>query len=238
MTMMTTPPLFSRSQIQQMTGLEAQSLDYWSKTGILQPTSGGGGKGQHRKFDAFQVTIGRILFELQKLGVGGNAMKDLAGQFPSALSWFSTHDFIGFEEAVASLIEYRHDIDTQGYASVPDTPFLGELGELIPPKGSRRKLNWEQVVEYHRNHLKGIGPISDGLAEKCRTANFADYLKHRDRFFAISPTKRSTQYVKTMYLEPSNDGGVSVNFNEEPEQAFAYLTVNVALIKRKLWGWK
>ena len=235
--MMKADALFTRSQIQQMTGLDAQSLDYWSKSGILQSTSGGGGKGQHRKFDAFQVTIGRILFELQKLGVGGNSMKELAGQFPAALRWFFAHGFIGFEWAAASLIEYRHDIDLQGYATVPDAAFIVELGVDIPVEGKRRKLNWGQVVEYHRKYTSGISQISDDLVERCKVADFEEYLTHRDRFFAISPTRTSMQYVKTMYLEPANGGGFSVHFNEEPEQAFAYLTVNVAHIKRKLWGW-
>ena len=60
---------FSRKQLFELTGIEDATLDYWARTHVLRAADGGGGKGQHRRFEQSEVMLAAILAELMKFGV-------------------------------------------------------------------------------------------------------------------------------------------------------------------------
>lgn len=60
---------YTRQQISALTGVGDGALSFWIKKGLLVPTSGGEGKGSHRKFAAMQVCVAALLGELQSYGV-------------------------------------------------------------------------------------------------------------------------------------------------------------------------
>lgn len=70
--------LFTRRQVAELTGASDDVLSFWIKNDLITPTSGGSGKGSHRKFDLFQVNIAAVLLELRKFGVNIGTMRSLA----------------------------------------------------------------------------------------------------------------------------------------------------------------
>lgn len=228
--------LYTRAAITEMIGIEPTNFDYWLKLDLLHPSTGGGGRGQHRKFDKYQVSIAAFLQALHDLGLRGKNFQAFAAPFSSALDWFGKEGLLSNLPAAASLIENALDIEKNGFATVPDNPELpDEFGRLL--ENERRAISWEEVVTYHRQYLRGVSDFSDAFAERCRNVKFEDYLDWRDLMFVISPAKASQKYVRVMYLWMA-DGGFAHDFNEMPDDVPSFMAVNVALIKAKLWGWK
>lgn len=76
--------LYTRAQIAALTSIDASSLNYWSREGLLVPSEGGGGQGSHRRFDFVQVNIAAIFGELKRFGVNIGALRPLADLLQSA----------------------------------------------------------------------------------------------------------------------------------------------------------
>lgn len=70
--------LFTRRDIADLTGLHDDVLSFWSKRGLLQPVAGGGGAGQHRKFDFMAVQAAALLNELRRHGANIAALTGFA----------------------------------------------------------------------------------------------------------------------------------------------------------------
>jgi hypothetical protein len=235
--METSEQLYTRSQVQGKTGQDSQSIDYWSRLDILRPANGGGGKGQHRKYDATQVTLVKILGEFQHLGINAKALKGIARQFLDAVDWFSRRGLAGGEVAAVSLIQSFHDIEEHGFVAVPDIPMIEELGDDIPFAGTAndlRLLNAKQIVGYYRG-IADIGPFTDELVQACKRASYDELLTHMNDYFAISPTRGASHYVKTICVFRDGSGMWCVTYNEKPEAVVSYVTIDVARLKRDLW---
>ena len=228
--------LYTRAAITEMIGIEPTNFDYWLKLGLLHPSTGGGGRGQHRKFDKYQVSIAAFLQALHDLGLRGKNFQAFAAPFSHALDWFEKEGLLSNLSVAASLIEYASEIDKNGFATVLDTPELpDEFGS--PLENGHRAISWEEVVIYHRKYLRGVSEFSDAFAERCRSVKFGHYLEWRDLMFAISPAKASQKYVRVIYLWMA-EGGFAHVFDEMPDDVPSFMAVNVARIKAKLWGWK
>lgn len=63
--------LFTRQQIRHRTGIREDLLNYFVREGLLEASEGGGGKGQHRRFKAIEVTLAAIMNQL-KSNAGAN----------------------------------------------------------------------------------------------------------------------------------------------------------------------
>lgn len=228
--------LYTRAAITEMIGIEPTNFDYWLKLGLLHPSAGGGGRGQHRKFDKYQVSIAAFLQALHDLGLRGKNFQAFAAPFSGALDWFEKEGLLSNLPVAASLIEYCLEIEKNGFATVPDIPELpDDFGR--PLENGRRTISWEEVVVYHRQYLRGVSEFSDAFAERCRNVKFRHYLEWRDLMFAISPAKVSQKYVRFMYLWMV-DGGFAHDFDEIPDDVPSFMTINLTCIKSRLWKWR
>jgi len=84
--------LFSRQQIAEITGIDASTLNYWMREHVLRPVEGGAGKGSHRKFAYYEVTLAGILNQLRIFGIGLPALARLSQRFHDAQDWLATHN--------------------------------------------------------------------------------------------------------------------------------------------------
>lgn len=104
--------LYTRQQVAELTGVADDVLSFWIKNDLLVPTSGGQGKGSHRKFDFFQVNIAAVLAELRRFGVNIGIMRELASQLQqaTALAKSAECNFWALNNAVdlaSALIRFR-----------------------------------------------------------------------------------------------------------------------------------
>ena len=61
-----------------MTSVTEGVLGFWIKNGLLVPSSGGQGKGSHRKFSPIQVSIAAILGQMQQFGLNIGSLSSFA----------------------------------------------------------------------------------------------------------------------------------------------------------------
>lgn len=114
--MLTHSTLFTRQQVAELIGMSDDVLSFWSKNELIAPTSGGEGKGRHRKFDLFQVNIAAVLVELRKFGINIGAMRSLSRllQHGVALARTAECNFWGINDALrihADLEYFRRGLD-------------------------------------------------------------------------------------------------------------------------------
>lgn len=110
--------LYSRQQIVTLTGVDDSTINYWTREGVLRATSGGGGKGQHRRFPFAEVNMAALLGELKKFGGTISELRKLAARFHDAMDYMASIgvDRINFEEFDAAL-RIRDSIEENGYVT-------------------------------------------------------------------------------------------------------------------------
>jgi DNA-binding transcriptional MerR regulator len=228
---------FTRGQIMELTGVDAKSLDYWAKLSVLQASGEGGGKGNHRRFSAPQVTLAAILLGLQKLGVGGNAFKEIAGKLNRAVAWYKDHGFVGRAPAAEMLISFRHDIDEHGYALVSskDVPTGIKIGKPAPRGG--RRLDWQEVVHYVRSYLYPDIDLDDDFVRSCAAADFDEYVENANCYYALSSEPHPAELPAPVYVYSGKDCDLKFSFWNAPADVPVHFYVDMAKLKGQLWGW-
>ena len=220
-------PLFTRSQAQDLTLLDSQTLDYWTRLGILQPVAGGGGKGHHRKYDKLQITLGRIMKEMAEFGVGGSSLTKMAEEFQASIDWFAAKGLTDFAPAASSLIEYWHDLETKGFLEV-------KVADPVAARNDSRRIekdDWAGLVAFHQS----VAPLPDDIVLKCKSISFDEMREHFDRFLTLRPEGDGRSTNGDIFLFKNSDGGWEIDFEAEPKQARAFITIRLREIKRELW---
>ncbi len=94
--------LFTRQEMALLTGIADDVLAFWIKNDLLVPSSGGAGKGSHRKFAGFQVNIAGVLAELRNNGINIAGLRAFASQLQrgTALCETAECNFATLAEAV------------------------------------------------------------------------------------------------------------------------------------------
>lgn len=235
--MATNESSYTRSEVERLTGIDRQLLDYWSKNGSLSSDSGGGGKGQHRRFNRHQVTLAAILFELHKLGLGGNAIKDLGVQFAKSLDWFTSNEIAGEWDIVAAgLIEYRLEVMNDGYAVVPSKLEKEIITDSATGLGKSKKLKWAELLSHYRSIFDEGDANIEELIKMCSEMDVSDYLNNRDLYFALSPDLESNFFVKKMHIFTGQFDGIKIASNEVPENVISSISIDVIRLKHALWS--
>lgn len=90
---MTSPvdQLYTRQQVANLVGVTDDVMAYWLKQGLLIPTSGGGGRGDHRRFDFVQVNIAAVFAQLREFGSNIGALRSLAVTLQAAAQLGASH---------------------------------------------------------------------------------------------------------------------------------------------------
>lgn len=90
---MTSPAdqLYTRQQVAKLVGVSDDVLAYWLKQGLLVPTSGGDGRGDHRRFDFVQVNIAAVFAQLREFGSNIGALRSLADTLQASAKLGAAH---------------------------------------------------------------------------------------------------------------------------------------------------
>lgn len=150
-----TETLFSRKQLGELAGLDASTLIYWTREGILRPAEGGGGKGQHRRFTYSEVNLAAVLMDVMRAGVSSAALRGLADKFHEAMDWMAEWDVTrSNEELFGHLVACREEYALQGQIELPAIPDAdgispGERSEAGRLKAVRL-LSWTQLIALER----------------------------------------------------------------------------------------
>lgn len=150
--------LFSRKQLGELAGLDTSTLIYWVREGLVRPSEGGGGKGQHRRFAYSEVNLAAILMDLLRAGAWAASMRGLADKFHEAMDWMVEQGVTrSTAELYGRLIAYRQEFLRHGQIEIPENPYV-QLEDSIPvgvtrERGSREKvrlLSWSQAIKLER----------------------------------------------------------------------------------------
>lgn len=241
-------PGYARSELHILTGLELRTLDYWAASGILRASAGGQGKGRHRRFEPQEATLAIVLARWSNHGATQKALAAVAAKFHDALDWLDSAGLAGHEIAAANLVGHRREIDATGYSPVPESGlihFLGRDGlegmpliDAADPLGDpRRGLSWAQVPDYVRRQ---IGDFPAAIVEKCETLDLTEWDRFGNYGIALSHAPLSNAYIEYLIFERDADQPWTVRFREprdpDPLASDACFLINVARLKRQLWG--
>lgn len=243
--------LFSRRQLGELAGLDASTLTYWTREGMLRPAQGGGGKGLHRKFAHSEVNLAAILMELSRCGVSAIALRALAKKFHDAMDWFEANSLTReTTEACGHLVACHDEWVSTGHIELDDVPQLPNFDAAWPKRQSRdgkgtvRVLTWEQAVVQARGAWPGL--ISDGIIEVATTTSEAEWRLTEAYFDAITrvPNKRQRRRSKPAAWPESllcfmrlDDGDWTIA--RDPEEAIEFgrfTAIDLSRLHRSLWG--
>lgn len=239
--------LYTRQQIGELTGIDDQTLNYWSREGVLRSASGGGGKGQHRRFDAKEVHLAAILGQLRRYGGNIEALRAIAGFFhEEVIDWLDERGFGDADMGVImhiqqSMAKYReHGSCTVNPAGLPaDLRFEADYdgdGLLI--------LNWEQTETYLRavNAHRGI---TDRHFEEAKLVDEGDLSMRRYAYMLLT----HVQEPDAPHSGPINAPDLTLFVRDEKgdwfltghpqvalEKAPAFIAIDVRHLIWKVWN--
>lgn len=156
--------LFSRQQIADLTGIDDSTLNYWMREGVLRADSGGGGKGQHRRFRFAEVNLALIFNQLRTFGISMPSLRQLSERFHAALDFMEAAGIDPRDDgAVSNLLMIRRSIASRGYFPVffrandradfkRGAPWILEMERFSDEYGTHEevRLDWQQAVDYYR----------------------------------------------------------------------------------------
>jgi hypothetical protein len=241
-------PCFSRGETQRILGVSRNTFENYLRTGIIKPTDDGVGKGQNRKFTQFAVTTAALLTQLNReTGLNTDGMVEIAGRFRTAENFVESNDLSHVCHFAASLVEYRFDIQKDGFASFPASPLDApmQLFEKGTPRykddngRDRLQLTWEQIVHHHRaNAAKLSVEISDEVVQLCKDLS-RDEFRCLVRYNGLNHTRGLVPPYRFLLLWRTDEGEWHDQFDDilEPaSRSTAFLAVDVRQFKLRFWG--
>lgn len=249
--------LYARSQIAALTSIDASSLNYWSREGILVASAGGGGQGSHRRFDFVQVNIAAIFGQLRRFGLNIGALRSLADVLQAAARLGASYDlhpsnYLTAAQIASALHRFRSGnpvlIPARSLNEARPTDLYGQAySDWLMAK--RPAENEDEVV----NHLTGIANEYDprenviAAAEGIGPGQETCARIYGDLVYDILAPGYSGGYSWLLALD--DDGTWRIAFgegakffdtilSEDPEEFGAGLFLPVAGVIRKVWNLK
>lgn len=231
---------FSRSDLNRLARLDSEQSDYLLRTGALRPASGGGGKGQHRKFDSFQITIARILSELSRLGIATAALASFAARFSDAADFVRGSDLALAPEAAASLALHYFELDENGNTTIPEQKHFARHFGFDPPRARRRgylKVTWDEAVSVYRQDYAPRIELDDEFVRQCTRLTRAEF-QHLLRFNALDPRPAKVSRKPYLIINRDDEGQWIDQFDDSiPDLGGqAMIVVPIGRLKSELWG--
>lgn len=256
--------LYTRQQIGSLVGLDDTTLNYWMREGILRPSTGGGGKGQHRRFSFEQVNLAAIFGQLQTFGVSMPALRRLADRFLHALEYMRS---IGInranESTFWSLRNARETAARTGFIVrwiEPDLldewqhhfPWVLDLERHAPSNRTRPgfdvHVTFEQEVELMRlGHLiygrsaEAEEQITDELVSLAASIDLAEH-REQDRYWTIattytrrSPSEEFTTSPHAFCRDASGAWFLAQDLTRLPADTTSFIGIDVELLSFKMW---
>lgn len=248
--------LFTRQQVAKLTGVSDDMLAYWLKQGLLVPTSGGDGRGSHRRFDFVQVNIAAIFGQLRRFGLNVGALRSLADLLQAAARLGASYKLHPSNYSTAAILANGlHRFRAGEEIPIPKHPRGEER-----PKGlyGRAFSDWlmenrpaeteEEVVQHFVGQWDDYDPVeailaaAEGMGSNRQTEArvYADLVSE-----ALAPGY-SGPYSWLLAFDPGEPCRIEFGFDGakffdnisagEPEDFGSGIFIPVSGIFRKMWG--
>ena len=135
--------LYTRQQVENLTGVPDAMLAYWLKQGLLVPNAGGEGRGSHRRFDFVQVNIAAIYGQVRRFGLNIEALRSLGDLLQSAAKLGAQYKLHPSNYSTAARLATKLNCFRNGEAILLPKHGRGEE----PPKGLRGSAYAEWLME-------------------------------------------------------------------------------------------
>lgn len=77
MTISSTEPRYTAPEVVRMTGASYRQLDYWDRTGLVEPAQAAQGSGSQRRYSAADVVRLRVIVLLLGAGLSLQAIREI-----------------------------------------------------------------------------------------------------------------------------------------------------------------
>ena len=133
----------TRQQLGSLAGVSDDVLAFWIKNGLLVAASGGEGKGSHRRFDGYQVSIAAILAELRTFGINLAGLRSFAERLQAATALGKSAEcnpmaFYDAQELRGKIAAFERGEEV----------LIGEPPTVIEDRGEIRAGSLDDIYEY------------------------------------------------------------------------------------------
>ncbi len=250
--------MFTRQQVAKLIGVSDDMLAYWLKQGLLVPTSGGDGRGSHRRFDFVQVNIAAVYRELRRFGVNVGALRSLAELLQGAAKLGATYNLHPSNYSTAANLANKLRQFRNGEAVLIPRHKHGD----DPPPGlrGRARSDWrmqdrsaeteDEVVEHVVGQWSDYDPVTAILAAAEGMGPNRDTEAHvyADLVSEARAPGYSGAYSWLLALEPGEPCRIEFGFDGakffdtisagSPEDFGSGIFIPVSGIFRRIWDMK
>lgn len=164
--------LYTRQQVANLVGVTDDVMAYWLKQGLLVPTTGGEGRGDHRRFDFVQVNIAAIFAQLRDFGSNIAALRSLADTLQASARLGADHRLHPSNySTAAALADKLHQFRNGEPVLIP-----AHGDDERPPSGLswRERADWSQEQRDAANEQEVIGHILSRPADYDSNSSIID----------------------------------------------------------------
>ncbi len=256
--------LYSRQQIVTLTGVDDSTINYWTREDVLRATSGGGGKGQHRRFPFAEVNMAALLGELKKFGGTISELRKLASRFHDAIDYMASIgvDHNNFAELDAAF-RVRDSIEENGYTThwiyrshhdqyETHAPWMLELEQHEP--GSRSSYYEVHLTLAQEFDFVRVAHLIFGREKPDFSADFqelyaralsidrAEFARHEQYWSLVTrlPTRNPGEGYLTspdfFYKGADGDWLTVADPAVAGVTAISYIGIDLELLSNRMWG--
>jgi DNA-binding transcriptional MerR regulator len=221
---------FTRSQLGDLVGLDETTLNYWARENLIRAAGGGGGKGQHRRFDFYEVNLAAILHELSKFGVALPALRGLADRFHVAIDFMNRWGITS-----GNIVTYGDLIGCRDEAV--------EHGDIELSEDPGRRVSWLQLIALKRQSHESelITDLAIACAEETPMAawlSIEPYLKTIGRVSVRAIHGRRSPKNLTYFIR-NDDGEWSIAEDDaEASEHVSFIGIYTQRLLGQLWATK
>lgn len=247
--------LFTRVQIEQMTGVDDSTLNYWMREGILRASEGGEGRGNYRRFSYHEVTLAALLRELRNFGINTSSIAHVARRFHRAMDWMSERKISDENHRrILDLFRIRKEIVENGCATwiisgAADRAWFSDFEKHSDGRSTWAEMNWEEAVAhwFRPNSAAGMcGQPTEyelSLVKSWTTqADFADFGENELYWQVLSKISfeetKGSESFEVYYFRKDVSGDWHLSCTARPIEgsgAFSFIAVDMAMLTYQLW---
>lgn len=234
------------------------------REGVLRPESGGGGKGNHRRFAFSEINLAAIFAELKSFGVSIGEVRKLSARFHNALDYMREHcltreNYDKFDDFLRDWTAFTQDGYITEHVRLDKTDLYAEHASWIldipsPPDEIRRgyrvvRVSWEQSLrlESVRHLIYGRNPVHadpehERLLSLAQIIDAEAYAHHRKYWEIATLLNRQepSEYFSTSldyFLKDDRGEWFTV---ADPQRAdlrqTSFIAIDIERLSYRMWG--
>jgi DNA-binding transcriptional MerR regulator len=234
--------LFTRQQISELTGVDDSTLNFWAREGVLLPASGGGGKGQHRRYLFSEVNLAAILNEIRQFGASLPALRSLADLFHRSLEWAEREGASGEDLRLVRMIQdnlgkfERHRKLLVRGGDDPDAEWT------INSEGQIELCDWSDVIKFMKQSTYYRGETLKAffedkhfaMADRLDRVELDEHYANIRRIVNIGSDRPRVSMPDLFYRDPN--GSWKITGNPTAGLSRSYIAIDLEQLTFDVWN--